>query len=112
VLLVEHAGRRILLPADLDAHGLEDLLAREPIPCDIAMAPHHGSMRSDPQRFAAWCTPQWVVICGGHEDVDPRVNGVFTAAGAQVHNTAIDGAVHAVISGSDVRVQSWLADGW
>src|SRR5690606_29944679 len=65
VLALEYAGRRILLPGDLETPGLEDVLEEEPLPTDVVMAPHHGSARSNPRGFAAWATPAWVVISGG-----------------------------------------------
>ena len=37
VLLVEHAGRKIILPGDLESPGLEDLLAELPIDCDVVI---------------------------------------------------------------------------
>src|SRR5205085_8178622 len=40
VLKIEHAGRRILLTGDLESPGLDDLLAEEPLDCDIVLAPH------------------------------------------------------------------------
>jgi competence protein ComEC len=112
VLLVDCGGQRVLLPGDLESPGLEAVLAEEPIRCRIAMAPHHGSMRSHPERFAAWCTPQWVVISGGYNDIRSPVNNAFTDAGAQVRHTATDGAVRAVINESGARVQGWRRDGW
>lgn len=48
VLKIEHAGRRVLLTGDLESPGLEDLLAEEPLDCDLILAPHHGSPRSHP----------------------------------------------------------------
>jgi competence protein ComEC len=48
VLLIEHAGRRIMLTGDLEWPGLDYLLDEEPIDCDVVLAPHHGSPRSNP----------------------------------------------------------------
>jgi len=48
VLSIEHAGRRVLLTGDLESPGLDDLLAEEPLDCDLILAPHHGSPRSNP----------------------------------------------------------------
>src|SRR6187402_1839882 len=73
-LAVEYGGLRILLPGDLESPGLEDLMAEEPYDCDILLAPHHGSRRSDPPGFAAWSRPEWVVISGGGgDDIGPVV---------------------------------------
>ena len=67
-LAVEHAGRRICCRAILESPGIEDVMAEVPYDCDILLAPHHGSRRSDPPGFAAWSTPEWVVISGGGGD--------------------------------------------
>lgn len=97
VLLVEHGGRRILLTGDLETSGLEDVLANEPLDCDVVLAPHHGSPRSDPAGFADWSTPEFVVISGGRniEDVPAieRVKHSFRLRGAEVFHTAEDGCV-------------------
>jgi len=49
VLLVEHADRRVLLTGDLESRGLTDLMAEPALDCDLLLAPHHGSPRSNPQ---------------------------------------------------------------
>ncbi len=76
VLEIVHAGRRILLPGDLEPPGLEELLMAPPTPCDVLLAPHHGSRHSDPAAVAAWANPAWVIISGGD------VSGVETAVSA------------------------------
>jgi competence protein ComEC len=97
VLSIEYAGRRVLLPGDLETPGLEDVIAELPVDCDVVMAPHHGSQRSDPPGFAAWSTPEWVVISGG-ADADPSVAATYSATGGKVLNTGKLGAVELSIS--------------
>jgi competence protein ComEC len=91
-LAVEYAGRRVLLPGDLESPGLEDVMAEEAYNCDILLAPHHGSRRSDPPGFAAWSMPNWVVISGSG-NVEP-VRQTYTRAGANVLTTNETGAIH------------------
>ncbi|MCI0333649.1 MAG: ComEC/Rec2 family competence protein, partial [Planctomycetes bacterium] len=91
-LAVEHAGRRVLLPGDLESPGLEDVMAELPYDCDVLLAPHHGSRFSDPPGFAAWSTPEWVVISGGDDDIGPVVE-TYERAGAQVLVTQERGTV-------------------
>jgi len=67
-------------------------MAELPYDCDVLLAPHHGSRRSDPPGFAAWSTPEWVVVSGGF-DADPSVTQTYQQAGARVLNTGHDGAV-------------------
>lgn len=104
VLSIEYAGRRILLTGDLEGRGLDQLLAEEPLDCDVVAAPHHGSARSNPPGFAAWSTPEWVVVSGGLGRESEEVERAFTDAGARVLHTARDGAVTATIDRSGVTV--------
>ena len=107
VLLIEFAGHRILLPGDLEAGGLNDVIAEEPIDVDVLMAPHHGSSRSSPAGFAAWCTPEHVVISGGRSrDAVPAVVA-YHQAGAQVLHTADAGAITATIDSEGVAVETF-----
>jgi len=105
VLLVEFEGKRLLLTGDLESPGMEEMLAEAPLDCDIILAPHHGSQRSDPPGLAAWCTPETVVVSGGlGGDIEP-VRQAFEAAGAQVLHTAYDGAVDCVLGKEGIRVE-------
>jgi competence protein ComEC len=110
VLLVEYEGRRILLPGDLESPGLEDLMAEEPVDCDVLMAPHHGSRRSDPAGFALWSKPEFVLFSGDRNvenipDIE-MVKDSYRARGAEVYHTAEDGAVCFELTRSGVKVQS------
>jgi competence protein ComEC len=109
LLLVEFAGRRILLPGDLESPGLERVMSDPPVNCDVLLAPHHGSEQSDPPGFAAWSTPEWVVMSGDRPTRTLTSFDTYKQAGAQVLHTAFDGAVACVLSGSGVHV-SWFRD--
>jgi competence protein ComEC len=65
VLLIEYAGRRILLTGDLEGSGQTTLLSHAPCATDILLAPHHGSRRSNSARLAEWAQPQQVIVSGG-----------------------------------------------
>lgn len=97
LLLCEYAGRRILLTGDLESPGLEDVLAEEPLDCDIVLAPHHGSLRSNPEGFAGWSTAEYVVISGARnvEDIPDieAVKNAYRRRGAKVFHTAEDGCI-------------------
>ncbi|WP_158265280.1 ComEC/Rec2 family competence protein [Blastopirellula marina] len=69
VVLVEYQGRRILLPGDLESPGTEVVALEQPIDCDVVMAPHHGSQRSNPELFYAWCHPEWIIVSSGSPNV-------------------------------------------
>jgi len=104
VLAIEFQHRRILLTGDLETPGMEDVTAEEPWDCDILLAPHHGSSRSDPPRFAQWCCPEWVVISGSRNIDFAGAGRVYARHGANVLYTARDGAVRCVLNRNGVRV--------
>src|SRR5262245_50822029 len=111
VLLIEHAGRRLLMTGDLESPGLDDVLAEEPLDCDVVLAPHHGSPRSSPSRFAQWCDPEFVVISGrrglGADATIDSVQDYFRLNGAEVLHTADDGCVRVEISPSRFAVSTF-----
>jgi competence protein ComEC len=104
---VEYAGRRLLLPGDLESPGMDDVTAELPYDCDILLAPHHGSRRSDPPGFAVWSTPNWVVISGGGGDDIAGVRQTYERAGARVIATNETGAVEFLI-GNDADLTANL----
>jgi competence protein ComEC len=107
VLAVEYQGRRILLTGDLETPGMEQLTSQASHDCDVLLAPHHGSSRSDPPGFAAWSQPRWVVISGGHGRDHRPVQFAYGSQGARVLHTAYDGAVQCTLEGGLVQVFSW-----
>ncbi|MCC7474807.1 MAG: ComEC/Rec2 family competence protein [Pirellulales bacterium] len=107
-LAVETAGRRLLLPGDLESPGLQEVTAEMPYHCDILLAPHHGSSRSDPPGFAAWCTPNWVVLSSGWNDDTDRVTVTYQRAGAVVLSTSQFGAIRfSIRSDGTLRPSVW-----
>lgn len=91
VLGATHAGRRVLLAGDLEDPGLEQVLRQEPYDCDVLLAPHHGSPRSNPPGFARWCDPEWVLVSSGKPA--PETAAEYRSAGAKVLNTFSRGAL-------------------
>ena len=61
VLLIEYAGRRILLTGDLERDGLLRLLQSPPQQCDVLLSPHHGSLGANTTDLARWARPDWLV---------------------------------------------------
>jgi competence protein ComEC len=86
------------LPGDLESPGIERVIADPPLDCDILLAPHHGSESSDPPGFAAWCTPEWVVMSGREPDRTLLAHLSYESAGATVLHTALDGAITCLVS--------------
>jgi competence protein ComEC len=108
VLAIEYQGRRILLPADLEHPGLNEMLAEAPWDCDVLMAPHHGSQHSDPPGLAHWCQPEWVVISGGRQTRADVTTRTYRDGGARVLHTAKTGAVLAGIDSGELVVRNFL----
>ena len=92
----------------MESPGLDDLLAEEPLDCDVVMAPHHGSRRSDPAGFALWSKPELVLFSGDRnvEDIAgiEMVKDSYRARGAEVYHTAEDGAVCFELTRGGVKV--------
>lgn len=102
VLGIEFAGRRVLLPGDLESPGLDAVVAQEPYDCDVLLAPHHGSRLSNPPGFAAWCQPERVIISSGQERIEAV--DAYQASGAEVWATHEVGLITARMSASGVSV--------
>jgi competence protein ComEC len=108
LLNVEFAGYRILLPGDLESPGIETVIAESPLDVDVLMAPHHGSRHSDPPGFAAWCTPDWVVLSGRYTADDTRVTTTsYRGVGAEIFHTAESGVVEFTVSPAGIYCQSF-----
>jgi competence protein ComEC len=103
VLSIRYAGRRVLLPGDLESPGLDELLAELPIACDVLMAPHHGSRHSCPERVLRWSAARHIVVSGGPGSDLDQVIEAFSQDGARVLHTQRDGAVILEIDSSSIR---------
>lgn len=107
VLLFEVQGRRILLTGDLEGPGLAELLAAAPLPCDIILAPHHGSRQSDPAAIAAWCHPQHVVISRGRRPETAWTESIYQQSGATIYATPTTGAATFTIRAGKIDVETF-----
>ncbi|MCH2597038.1 MAG: hypothetical protein MKZ95_14770, partial [Pirellulales bacterium] len=104
LLRVQFDGRTILLPGDLESPGLEEVIASSPQDVDILLAPHHGSIFSDPLNFSAWCTPSWTVVSGRHNDQDFELTeDSYQDVGSQILHTANCGAIQFVLTEKTVK---------
>jgi competence protein ComEC len=107
---VEFAGQRILLPGDLESPGLDDVMAEEPYGCDVLLAPHHGSRRSEPAKFAAWCTPGWVVMTSAANDEIQTAVDAYKQVGAKILTTYQMGTVRFDLRPSaPISIVAWRA---
>jgi competence protein ComEC len=111
-LQLDHGGRRILLTGDLEPPGLDDLLAGGPSACDAVLAPHHGSLRSDPAGFFAWCRPEWVIVSAAANEGAAASAAASISPPRRVVNTGLAGAVQTTIDGGRVEVRTWRSRPW
>ena len=107
-LLVRCRRRRILLTGDLEPPGLDDVMAEEPLHCDVLLAPHHGSRRSEPESLAAWSTPGWTIISNDRRFDLRSVAAAYRAVGSQVLHTGELGAVAVTIDAAGIRAAGFL----
>lgn len=107
VILVEYAGRSLLLTGDLEREGLSDLLQRPRTPVDILVAPHHGSPAANPRALGDWTHPGWVAISSADPSLNARLRDHFPDD-CVLLNTATTGRIRFVISpAGDLQVQAF-----
>lgn len=111
VLQIDHGGRSLLLPGDLETPGTEALLHYpRPPGGGILMAPHHGSLQQDMRPLLDWSRPRTVVVSGGTRAGRPAVLQMLGQNGADVYVTSLQGAITTRIEGDGtVTVQPWWA---
>ena len=91
VLELTWGARRLLLPGDLEADGLAMLLDSPPRQATVLMAPHHGSIYSQPLAICRWCRPRLVVISSGNRQASGEP--AYRQWGSQLLSTRRHGAV-------------------
>lgn len=112
-VLIEHAGRSILLPGDLEPPGTEQLTSLPRRRVDALMAPHHGSLSARLERLVDWCHPETIVVSGSWRIVTPRVIGSYSKSGNALWITARDHAIRLEVSGDGtMRWLHWNEGGW
>ena len=112
-VLIEFAGRRVLLPGDLEPPGMQMLVSQTATKVDVLMAPHHGSLNSKSDDLLKWCSPDTVVISGSTRAVSPRVLEAFAAEDREVFVTARDHAIRIEIAADgSILKKHWVVDRW
>ena len=102
VLLIEAAGKRLLLAGDIEKPAEISLLQRYPdLHADVLIAPHHGSRTSSSEAFVRQLAPQFVVYSTGYQNrfrhPAPEVRARYQVQGTREFNTAEQGAVSVVV---------------
>ena len=107
VIEVAYQGKKILLTGDIEFAGLDRLIDVHRVDADVAMAPHHGSPRSEPKRFLTWCTPEIVVISAGqNRDYAAACRLYEVSRRVHAYHTARDGAVSVVVNKSGILTET------
>lgn len=98
VLLIEAKGERMLLTGDIDVQAEHALMASEmPINVRWLLVPHHGSRSSSSSAFIEATGAEGALVSRGMHNAfghpHPEVVARLRASGAQVHDTAEQGAM-------------------
>jgi competence protein ComEC len=98
VLLVTYQGVRFLVPGDVEIEAERAMVAANAVPqVDVLVAPHHGSNTSSSLEFLQAAAPKHIVVSAAYKShyghPHSKVMARYQAIGAQVWNTASDGAV-------------------
>jgi competence protein ComEC len=76
VVQIEHAGRALLLPGDLEGDAMDSVLPsfkRQ----DVLISPHHGSLKANTPPVAAKLKPTHVVVSAGDDDYRDRLSEIY-----------------------------------
>ena len=112
-MLFEFAGRRILLPGDLEPPGLQKVIDMPSVPIDLIMAPHHGSLNAKASALVDWCDPKVIMISCSDRTNTKKVLQYFGGEKRNVLLTSRDHALRAIISSDGLlTIQNWHDDAW
>jgi competence protein ComEC len=114
VLLIEAAGRRLLLPGDVES-GQEREMVRywqAGLNADWLLVAHHGSLTSSSHALLKAVRPGIAVISSGYANrfghPHPGVVQRLSAAGASIYSTAEGGALEFIfMPGAPVQIRQW-----
>lgn len=114
VLQIDHGGRCLLLPGDLEPPGTAVLISTpRPRPGGVMMAPHHGSLHMDAEAVLQWARPLESIVSGGKRAAKPAVAEMLSTVGGGVHVTAAEGAIRVRIhADGQLEIRSWLLEPW
>ncbi len=112
VLRISCGDRSILLPGDLEAERLDELLNTSPRHSDVLMLAHHGSLNSRPEELIDWCQPKVVVASCGRDRLKPKVVTTIAALPCQFFRTDKDGAVRVTLGSQGTRIETHPAGEW
>lgn len=114
VACLQWQGRQILLPGDVEGLGLESLLKWPIEKVDVLVAAHHGSKNSDPERFARWCRPDYVIVsCGAGRFGSSESLAFQQGHQCEVMTTDQSGASRYTVDDAGIlSVEHWNGNEW
>jgi competence protein ComEC len=93
VMMIEYAGRQILLCSDIEKFAQEELLRLYPgLKADVLIAPHHGSIKTLNPDFINRLAPD-VVICSCARTAYEKGQVIKESGNPRVYYTGRGGAV-------------------
>ncbi len=101
--ILEFAGRRIVLPGDLEKSG-QAMLLPEMKSTDVLISPHHGSRVSNTRDTREAFAPELVVVSSRSSENDDYLQRIYGEK-AEILNTCLDGAV-------SIRIRADGVLGW
>ncbi len=110
VVVLEHAGHRVLLSGDIE-RSAERWLAPKLPPVDVLLAPHHGSRSSSSAPLVVATDPTWVVISCGRDNRygHPHAGTLAQWRGRRVLRTDRNGTLRLRLRASGLQVEQWSA---
>lgn len=112
-LVVEYAGRRIILPGDLESPGTQEILRLPSPQADVLMAPHHGSLAESPDGILKWSNAGVVIISGSTRANQPAVQSAYASGNRKLLITARDHAIEIRIAADGtMTTYRWNGIAW
>ncbi|MBL6723561.1 MAG: ComEC/Rec2 family competence protein [Rubripirellula sp.] len=114
VLEVVVFGHSLVLPGDIDGDGVSDLITKTPPGrYGFVMAPHHGSLTPETERFIEWSNPSFCIISGLRRSMAGSIETVLRQRGLIAYATYQHQAIRISWSIDEVQeIQHWDGQSW
>ena len=118
VLAIAGRDGRALLPGDVESSGEALLRARYggELAADIVIVPHHGSRTPSSAAFVTTVAPRYAIVSAGYRNryrfPHAEVVARYRDVGAEVLNTAEQGALTVEVSAEGIHVEGYRLSGW
>jgi competence protein ComEC len=110
VVMLTHAGRKILFTGDIQAVAMKELLKTpEKLKADVLIAPHHGSSEDTTAAFVKAVSPKYILSSNDRTLTGKQRRFDEITKGMAVYRTNVWGAVTVRISREgELRVETFL----